>query len=273
MCGIGFMINYEKDPYNLDTIEYMFKNMEARGDDASGIYYERPDKEGNMKAHVFKAPVCAEELWDSVQKNVGRYKLPDGFKETWKLNGTERLVMLHTRAATSGPVSNNHNNMPIYSAHWVLIHNGVLASDQRIDSFQYKGEVDSEDLLAKLETTGSIAKTIKDTRGSMAIVARKLEKDYMYLYRNNNPLELVIPKSKKMIFGCSMARFVVDAEKILKIGQDSPLIAGQKSQSIEPYIIYKVGITKPDLRAIAEFQPQLGIIDATENQINIDLCG
>jgi glucosamine 6-phosphate synthetase-like amidotransferase/phosphosugar isomerase protein len=272
MCGIGFMINYEKDPYDISILEYIFKNMESRGDDASGIYYERPNEKGEMQANVFKAPVCAEELWDCIHKKVGRYKLPDGFKSSWGLNGTERLVMMHTRAATKGTVANNHNNMPIYSDNWVLIHNGVLSNNARIDSFKYKGEVDSEDFLASLETTGSIAKAIKETKGSMAIAARRIGKDYLYLYRNNNPLEVAIPTHRKMVFGCSMGSYIIDANSILKLGEASPFLHGHKVHPIEPYTIYKVDITKPDIRAIAEYQPALGIVDASD-KVTSNLCG
>lgn len=252
MCGIALIINYGEDLIPLDAVETVFKNMEARGDDAAGIYYERPDKDGNVISRLFKAPVSADHLWNSVQGQGKTFNVPDIFRKKWRLDGTERLIMLHTRAATKGPVANNNNNMPIYSDNWVLIHNGCVFG-KRIDSYKYKGEVDSEDILANLETTNSIAQAIQNVSGTMAIVARKLKQPSLWIYRNSNPFDIVLSQDKKLLFGCSSASYILDREMLDLMGDENPFKDGHRILTIRPHIVYQLGIHEPKLEERATF--------------------
>ena len=263
MCGIGLIINYGEEKINLDMVETMFKNMEDRGDDASGIYYERPGKDGNIINRVFKAPVPASDLWNSVQGYDSKFKIPATFQEKWKLDGTERLIMLHTRTATRGTVSNNHNNMPIYSENWVLVHNGCVNAP-RVNSFKYKGEVDSEDILAHIEHSENISDALKGVQGSMAIIVRPLKAKHLYMYRNSNPLEIVVPINKKLLFACSSRDFVLDNSSLELMGKDNPFIEGSVTEIVKPNVLYTVGIHEPIVEAmVGDVNEEEDALDST----------
>jgi len=255
MCGIAFVINYGDKPMPLDCIEYIFKNMEARGDDASGIYYERTTKDSAC-SRVFKGPFTATDLWNNVQEDVEKLGVPVEYKKRWQMTGQERLIMMHTRSATKGTIANNYNNMPIFGRKWVLIHNGMV-NGPRLKDYKYKGEVDSEDLLAHLETTNDIQKSIGAMTGSMAICARPLLEDHLFLYRNSNPLSLIIAEKSRILFGCSKPEYVID-EEMIELLDDDPFAGGKTTIDITPNVVYKVGLNAPTIEALSVQRPISG---------------
>jgi glucosamine 6-phosphate synthetase-like amidotransferase/phosphosugar isomerase protein len=265
MCGIGAIINYGEDKINLDMVETMFKNLEGRGNDASGIYYERPGKDGSIISRVFKAPVPATDLWNSVQGYKSKIKIPKTFQEKWRLDGTERLILMHTRWATQGPVSNNHNNMPIYSDKHVLVHNGSVWDNKKIESFKYKGQVDSETILARLDTDKDIETAIRSISGSMAIIVRPLKSKHIHLYRNTNPLVIITPTDTPLLFVCSVSDYVLDKEALEAMGKNNPFVKGETIINVKSGTLYTIGIHEKNAEEI-ELQ------DDDEEYPDVDMC-
>lgn len=251
MCGIGFVINYDEKPINLDLVEFMFKNMEARGDDAAGIYYERPQENGSLLTRVYKAPLSPSVLWNSIQGKSKTLGIPDKVKNKWCLDGTETLIMMHSRSATSGTVSINENNMPIFSESWVLVHNGVVKAPMN-PYFDYKGTVDSEHILAYLQTDPDITSAIGEISGSMAIAARELGTNNLYLYRNSNPLDIIIPTGEKTIWGCSRSEYIIDRD-ILKIVENdvNPFFSGYDIYALQSDTLYRMKTDRPSFEQVA----------------------
>jgi asparagine synthetase B (glutamine-hydrolysing) len=208
MCGIAFVINYNtKNKVNLDIVKSMFISMKKRGTDASGIYWEREDG-SSISRKLFKSPIESDKLWELVQSD----KTPEHTFERAQLFGTERLIMLHTRNMTQGNEADNHNNMPIYSKNYVLVHNGVIHAE-RSKSYAYNGAVDSEEILAKTEEVG-LKKALSLINGSMAIAIKKIVDDELFIYRRNNPLYLLFFKDQNVLFGCSLADYVPHINKL-----------------------------------------------------------
>lgn len=205
MCGIAFVINYnQKKKIDLDMIGVMFSEMESRGTDSAGYYFERIENT-KMVTRCIKAPTTASDLYAHIHwdKHTGKAKK---YFDQYKLNGTERLIMLHTRNKTQGSEFDNNNNMPIFSQHYVLIHNGVIHSP-RLKKYEYSGDVDSEEILARIETLG-VEDGLQAVRGSMAVAFKKFESDKMYFGKRSSPLDLVYLANEKMLIGISEHKFV-----------------------------------------------------------------
>jgi len=149
MCGIAFFINYGKQQLNPEYVYELFEQLNLRGTDASGYYFERLEN-GKMVNRMVKAPVDSESLiYNCKQWENGDSLYP------YKIDGTERLIMLHCRAKTRGSQFNNRNNMPIESKRYVLIHNGVV-NNVKMEKYDYQAEVDSEEILARIERLGIV---------------------------------------------------------------------------------------------------------------------
>jgi len=194
MCGIGFFINYGEKKIDLDLIKKTWEEMEDRGTDASGIYYERKDGTRTL----LKAPVKSSDLWDMI--------VTEKSLKSKKLNGTENLIILHTRNKTEGSQHDNNNNMPIYSSNYILAHNGVVSALTKKPKYKFKGEVDSEFILANVEKNG-IYKGIKDTDGSKALILKPFASDNIYIYRDTNPLDVAYIHKQQLLIGISKIEF------------------------------------------------------------------
>ena len=207
MCGIGFVVNYNhKAPIPLDMVGEMFQEMEARGTDSSGIYWERK-VDHKMVRRAFKMPGKARDVWQLVQNpKPGIDKAYKELPVNYALNGTERLIMLHTRTSTKGSPKIHDNNMPIFSKNYVLIHNGVVRAS-RLPEYPYQGEVDSEEIIARVETLG-LKNAIEGVSGSAAIAVKRFDEDSLWIYRHSNPLELVYLHDLGLLFGCSLSAYV-----------------------------------------------------------------
>ncbi|MBW1975240.1 MAG: hypothetical protein JRI45_06680 [Deltaproteobacteria bacterium] len=236
MCGILGLIRYGNQKIDLGLLRETFVSLSARGTDASGFYFERE----NTKRAI-KAPVPADELWDNIH---GKKSLPKETEEQMKkyrLDGTEKLIIMHTRAKTRGTPQNNYNNMPIHSARYVLAHNGHIYSS-RLDGYNYQAEVDSEEILARVEKYG-IHKGIKKCEGSMAILLKRLDSRNLYFGRRTNPLSLVWFFKEKMLIILSASQYVKFPEEYEKINE---LVFGGNYSLTTPSenTLYKVSLDK-----------------------------
>lgn len=152
MCGIaGFSLSkYSK--VNARALSHnLLAQIEYRGNMAAGFAYAKPD--GDFE--VYKSAVAGGNL---------------------KLHGLPRnakTVILHTRLATQGPVSDNANNHPVFSpdGNIALTHNGVIYNDHSIRFNQLKeygiAEVDSAVIPALLQLGG--IENLKELAGYAAI--------------------------------------------------------------------------------------------------------
>jgi len=206
MCGIGVIINYGKDKVEDKLTKGLFDNLAARGTDASGLYFER-EENGLRIRRLCKAPMRSSDLWRLLQeptkKEKKQYKL---FINKYALNGQEKLIMLHTRNGTRGCESNNHNNGPIFSDNYILVHNGMV-TNTKIEGYKYCGEVDSEEILARVETSG-VFHGIKALVGSMAIALKPIKSQCVYLYRNSNPIFVEYRTKEQVLVACSMQSYI-----------------------------------------------------------------
>lgn len=200
MCGIAFFINYStgigRDKLlDLGMVKEMFIKLEERGTDASGIYFERATSNGIIR-RIVRSPMKASELWDATQTGKDK-RLGDCI-----LNGKEQVVMLHTRHTTVGSEFVHENNHPIYSNNYVLVHNGTVIATPKVDGYKYNGDVDSEKILAQVETNGHVD-GINLCVGSMAVMFKRLNGKWLYLYRNSNPMHLMYIKDQSLLIGAS----------------------------------------------------------------------
>lgn len=202
LCGIAFVINYSSHKgkvIQLDFYKSLFESLEKRGSDATGYYLERHEelskfnKNSGLTRSVFKQPIKASDFWTEATKAK--------HSTSYKINGKERLVMLHTRAKTQGHESNNDNNHPIFSDNYVIVHNGCIDSE-KLEGYNYKGDCDTEHILAYIETYGMV-EGLKKSVGTMSIIFKHLEEDKIYLYRNTNPLELAYLPKENILIGIS----------------------------------------------------------------------
>jgi len=241
MCGIGFFVNYHPTKnMNIDLVGEVFRKLQARGTDASGFYFERPSatkeekaKHGAMNRQIFKAPLKASDLWEISQgqerftskiqetkalqgmnkEEIKEFNEDKEFYLARKMNGKERVIIMHTRAKTQGSplMPHNVNNHPLVSnsQFYVLVHNGMIWDSDKVKGYKYRGECDSEHILANIEVYG-LSKGLKRTAGSLAIILKKMENDYLYLYRNNNPLDIVYLAKEQLLIGASSDIYIPD---------------------------------------------------------------
>lgn len=202
MCGIaGFSLSDDdRKVINSNTLAAeLLLGIEPRGRDASGACWTT----NTNTLMVQKAPKTASDLVNSL--SVWR-KAP--------------AAILHTRAWTQGPASNNLNNHPIRVANIVGVHNGMVENDYEVfDTLGIKrqAEVDSEAIFAAL-AFGPTAHPTKDRErlpgcrdayealeyieAGMAIAWMYDEKpDTLYLAKgDSNPLIMVQTPGGSLVF-------------------------------------------------------------------------
>lgn len=237
MCGIGFMVNYGSKNYDVDELHGMWREMSARGTDACGYYFEREDGTKRM----IKLPFTSDEALMEINSNERM--------EKWRLDGTEKLVMLHTRAQTQGSSTDNNNNMPIFSKHFVLVHNGVITTPFDKDRYPYRGVVDSEEILARVEMSGW-KKGLAALSGSLAIAMKPFNGRSLYVFKSSNPLDMVFNKQGSILWGCSVARYAPygQGESL----QDSVFNPQCSVVGIERNTLFKVSLHRKEIRRICE---------------------
>lgn len=255
MCGIGFVINYnKKTKMPLGIVGEMFKGMEDRGTDASGVYFERQGGQ-RMIRKLFKMPSRASALWKLIQSpETSASDIEKAMAETYHLDGTERLIMLHTRHGTKGSSDIPSNNMPIFSANSILIHNGMVHGE-RLKDYPYKGEVDSEEIVARIETNG-LKHAIEDLSGSMAIVTKKFKEETLVIYRHGNPMDLLYYPETQLLIGCSKSSFVPCDYFGEKMNEYLFQTGASSIIELPEDTAYRVSITKRDITPLFEARPR-----------------
>lgn len=187
MCGVlGFLTDIPSKE-NLKLFRRALYMSESRGKDATGIAIVQ---DGNIV--IDKAPIVASQYITNV--------LPKFEEQIAKSN----IVLGHTRNATMGKPSDNNNNHPIQSENWVMIHNGMCPSLEKIKDYKYMGDVDSELYLAYIETKG-LYEGLPEIRSSSATVVliNKKNPNKVYFYKNSQPLYFAYDSVSQTLFFAS----------------------------------------------------------------------
>ena len=258
MCGIAFVINYGRKHLDIDYVYDIFDMLNVRGTDASGMYFERVE-DNRIAKRTIKVPLGSDELIKQLQG----YKKEDEMSK-FALNGKEYFIMFHCRQKTRGSEYNNANNMPIFSKNYLLIHNGVI-SNAKIPEYPYKAEVDSEEILANVETYG-ILEGIKKCNGSMAIILKPIKERRIYVYRNTNPMDFVYSLNSDVLIGCSNGAYALPDFQYADITNN--LIRPKTSLITVPaYQLMTISFKKPEIKLLADLTVKTTIIgDVDHNE-------
>lgn len=179
MCCLYGVIDYGKSLTTKQLnkmVSILSRACEVRGDDATGIAYNIP-----QKLCIYKRPIPAYKM---------RFKIPAGVN----------VVMGHTRMTTQGDENRNYNNHPFYgrvgNGEFALAHNGMLYND----TFLRKTEKLPE---THIETDSYIAVQLIEQKGSLdalslKYMAERLEgsftitvldrNDTLFFAKGDNPL-------------------------------------------------------------------------------------
>lgn len=163
MCGISGYIGRSKDPrISYLLISEVFKTLEVRGTDASGLWGTEIGSEGKILYH--KEPTRSSHFVKSqFWKDVRQHNLD--------------LFIVHARAATKGVehAVDNANNHPFVSSDFRLglVHNGSLTEAQFLkEKYQIESDTDSEFLLRMYEH--GLDKSFEKIEGVPDDVAKRL---------------------------------------------------------------------------------------------------
>jgi glucosamine 6-phosphate synthetase-like amidotransferase/phosphosugar isomerase protein len=277
MCGIAFFINYNAPKkMNLSIVGDSFIVLNKRGGDASGFYWERQGKD-EMERGARKSAITSKELWEETQansefnhpkeraemlkvlsaKDKKSFKKSEEYYKYHKLTGTERLVMCHARWKTQGTKYDNNNNHPMFSKNFVLVHNGHLSITNKVDDYPYIGDCDSEHILANIETYG-MKTGIKNLAGSIAIVFKDFKEDKLYVYRRENPLDLVFLREENLLIGISDSDYVKETTSI--DFPDNMFQAGDRIVELPKHRLYSIDLSKTGeenpIKHIEEIKPE-----------------
>jgi predicted glutamine amidotransferase len=216
MCGIGGLSLY---PKNRNKVELVFirelisalaVENEVRGTHATGVAVFHKD---GAKA-VLKSDTTASLMVDT--------KAWNGLLDRQITNDTTN-VLIHTRFATKGSITNNNNNHPIITETVIGVHNGMIYNDDELfatKKLQRIGQVDSEILFRLADhyaPTGNMTKEnmksiAEEVSGVFAVaMVQKSNPSVLQYFRSDNPTTFAyIPKLNILVFA-SQKKFITEA--------------------------------------------------------------
>lgn len=202
MCGLTGVI-LKKEERSLkqlnmitDKFSMMLKKANSRGGHATG--FAVIDKTGNYI-------IC--------KKPKDSYDFLKNKEVTANLNLVSKnatCIMGHTRYATLGSPHLNANNHPIRAGKTIGTHNGSIQNHRELFkryNMNRFAQVDSEVVFRLHDTANDISDFVNNRmpklRGRVALVWADLEyPEYVYMYKGNNPLEMVyVPELKLYAYG------------------------------------------------------------------------
>ena len=219
MCGL---IGFVGEELTLQSkIEVFKKTMIAsayeRGMDATGIVFENKDK-----FSVYKKGVSADEFFELKKINNALEKMRSKF------------LFGHVRHGTGGSKKDNNNNHPIVGLDWTILHNGVVNMED-IKDYKYKGETDTERIVAALDTYG-LEKGLAQIRGGASLIILNNTTHKIYLWRHANPLKVIWDKGLLVLISeedlYSEYYNYVDIGINLKGGERKDLFIGQTEEEV-----------------------------------------
>ena len=181
MCALfGFLDYGKRVPWKVlqKLVQVLANASEVRGNHASGIAYNRPER-----LSIFKRPLPAHKM---------RFRIPEGTS----------TVMGHTRLTTQGSQKKNINNHPFRGntgTDFALAHNGVLYNDEmlrtKLNLPETAIETDSYIAVQLIESQhelsfDSLRYMAEEVRGYFTFTVLD-EADNLYILKGESPLYLV----------------------------------------------------------------------------------
>jgi len=191
MCGILGFASDKPSEEHYQVLRRLFIASAQRGRDATGIAIHK----GN-EILVVKQAVSAE---DFIKDVLPKYK-----KQVCEAT----LVIGHTRKWTVGKPDDNNNNHPVISDNHVMVHNGCCTQVDKIDGYKYRGEVDSELLLAHVETKGIKGLEELGFGSGAVLILRKDNPTTMWLWRHHEPCHLGYDDKTNTIYVASLESYL-----------------------------------------------------------------
>lgn len=199
MCGISGLkrMGADSTPIAYEQIVQLLLSLEHRGNHATGMSFQSKDG----KIETFKN---ADAAWQFVnQRNTKKFVEEH-------LSEDVMTVILHNRAWTVGPPSDNKNNHPVSSGVTAIVHNGGIQNHDRLfREMQLKrgAAVDSDIIRAILDAYGLTPEGVKNLNkmeGGAAIAA--ISEEYpgkLLLGRSGNPLVIAALEEENQLIWAS----------------------------------------------------------------------
>ncbi len=197
MCGIFGFITGEPSKEHFDILCKLAEESAIRGTDATGVAYFVPKE---RKYYIHKNNVDSGEFEKDVMKGLKTVisKTP--------------VCIGHVRKWTIGKPDDNNNNHPIFSKDYIMVHNGHVPKTPEIENYKYQGAVDTERMLAQIQTHG-LKDGLEKSEGTAAIALlnRRPKQKEILLYRHSNPLWLAYKPDTKTVFFASTEDILDDS--------------------------------------------------------------
>ena len=223
MCGIGGIVLLDKRKHLSKDLQVnaltMLMELQSRGQHAWGVYLEKKGKQGNLycgkdcsniPGEIFKQPKSVSDFFEECS---GKIYLDDA-----------NVVLMHTRASTTGDPEVNENNHPFNTNDFILAHNGVIRNHtEMLKKFNIKTKIecDSYAIIALIQHFYKTNKSVKESiiemskyiQGSYACWLYHKEKKELYLFRNTgtSPIEFFFDKENNLLAFASEDAQIVNA--------------------------------------------------------------
>lgn len=183
MCGIFGVITKKPSEATYEMLQRLMITSEERGKDAAGLML------------ITKAGEFVVNKKPGTPTSFAKEEMP----KMKDIICHAPVVIGHTRAPTVGKPSDNNNNHPVVSKDWGMVHNGGCTRTEKVKDYKYMGEVDSELLLAWVQTEG--LKGLGRVGSGSAAVALINKKDLskVYLWRETNPTYVGVSPDSNLI--------------------------------------------------------------------------
>lgn len=264
MCGLAGVILKQKERtteetnFITDNFSRMLISANSRGGHATG--FALIDKSGDhlickrpKNSYKFFKDKEVSEVLDIVSSSV-------------------TCLMGHTRYATLGTPQLNSNNHPIRAGRTIGTHNGSIQNHKELfNKYNMKrfAQVDSEVIFRLHDTSKDISDFVNNRmpklRGRVALVWADLDyPEYIYLYKGNNPLELVyVPSLELYAYGSTKeiinTRFWGDIETV-EVKPNTLLRVNTKTFRTRTK---KVETQAPIYKSFGTYNPKIGAYENT----------
>lgn len=248
MCGIyGLLFLNNKDikvAAVKEILEKLMVQSQARGPHATGLSFAK-----KRRFVMYKHDVPAREFLklSNTSKVIdsGLGTGPEGFPYS---------IIGHTRFETQGSHTNPDNNHPIVCGNIIGVHNGSISNDNGIFNWLNSvngrnvriAQVDSEAIFAGVNyiaeknkcayegNAAPVTKAISDMSvqlsGSFACAMQDIENPKtVWLFRRNNPIELVHFEREGMLIFASMIDYIKNSVSSLGLEEPKHILVPKNS--------------------------------------------